>query len=139
MSVEENKAAYHHIIEEVWNKGNLSLIESHVHPDFFWSASGLEYRGAEGFGQMVTMMREAFPDLHVTIDDMVGEGDRLVVRVTVSGTMKGTFMGIPPTGKKVSQVGITIVRIAGGKIAETWALLDQLDLMQQLGVSPPGQ
>ena len=83
------------------------------------------------------MLLTAFPDLHLTIEDMFGEGDRVVGRYTYRGTHKGDFMGIPPTGKQVAVTGISIMRVANGKFLEEWI---NTDLMQQLGVvSVPGQ
>ncbi len=78
----------------------------------------------------------AFPDIHLTIDDMVAEGDKVAVRITMTGTHKGEFMGIPPTNKKVTIWAINIYRIAGGKIVEELGKADTLGLMQQLGVVP---
>jgi len=77
---------------------------------------------------------DAFPDMHVTIDDMVAEGDKVAARVTITGTHKGEFMGIPPTNKKWTISLITISRIAGGKIVEDHGQYDALGLMRQLGL-----
>jgi len=76
------------------------------------------------------------PDLNQTIEDIVAEGDKVVVRFTISGTHNGEFMGIAPTGKKFTQTSTSIFRIAGGKIAEVWWLADTLGLLQQLGAIP---
>jgi predicted ester cyclase len=85
------------------------------------------------------MLRSAFPDFKGTIDDIVAEGDKLVLRWTWSGTQKGEFMGVPPTGKSVSFGVIDIFRIAEGKVVEHWGLMDSMSLMQQLGAGPmPG-
>jgi steroid delta-isomerase-like uncharacterized protein len=78
----------------------------------------------------------AFPDAQVTIEDLIAEGDKVTLRATVRGTHRGQFMGIAPTGKHVTMTGITIFRVAGGKIAEAWQNLDTLGLMQQLGAIP---
>jgi predicted ester cyclase len=86
------------------------------------------------------MFLTAFPDLHFTVEDMIAEGDKVVARITMSGTQQGAFMGIPPTGKHVAFTAIDINRIAGGKSVEHWWEMDALGLMQQLGVVPaPGQ
>ncbi len=85
-------------------------------------------------------MRNAFPDIHVALDDELAVGDKAVVRFTISGTQQGEYLGIPATGKKVAFSGITIYRFAGGKIAEFWMQVDSMGMMQQLGVLPvPGQ
>jgi len=83
------------------------------------------------------MNHTAFPDFQVTVEDVVAEGDKVARRVTLSGTHKGEYMGIPPTGKQMTMGVITIERIEGGKIAEQWGEADMLGLMQQLGVMPP--
>jgi len=83
------------------------------------------------------MLHMAFPDVRLTIEDMVAEGDKVAVRWAWSGTHRGEYMGIAPTGKEVTYTGITIHRITGGKIVESWDEVDNLGLMQQLGVAPP--
>ena len=96
--------------------------------------------GREGVKQMTAMMRSAFPDFKATIDDMVAEGDKVVLRMTWKGTHKGEFMGVRPTGKSVSFGVIDIIRIAGGKFVEHWGQMDSMGMMQQLGAMPgPGQ
>ena len=79
----------------------------------------------------------AFPDMHVTIEDQIAEGDKVASRLTVSGTHKGDFMGMAPTGKQMMITGIDIVHIKDGKAVERWGNLDDLGLMQQLGAIPP--
>jgi len=138
VSVEENKTLIRRFIEEVWHKGNMIFVDKNFatnyidhHPAFV----GLPQR--EGFKQLVTMYRIAFPDLHFTFEDIVAEGDKVVVRWTARGTHKGPLRGIAPTGKQVTVTGITIFRIAGSKVAERWTNEDTLGMMQQLGVIPP--
>ena len=111
MSVEENKAKQRRVWEEVFNEGNLEIIPEFFAPSYsFHSPLGIEAKGPEGFEQMVTMMRTALPDMHVTIDDMFAEGDRVATRFTFTGTFTGELMGIPPTGKKGAVSGIVITR-----------------------------
>ena len=96
--------------------------------------------GIEGSKQFIGMYLTAFPDLQFKIEDMIVEGDRVVARLTTSGTHKGAFMGIPPTGKQTSVTAIDINRMAGGKSVEHWLEMDTMGLLQQLGVIPaPGQ
>ena len=83
------------------------------------------------------MMYDAFPDHHFTVEDMIVEGNKVVTRATARGTHKGDFMGIAPTGKQFTMMGIWIYYIADGKIIEDWEVLDQLGMMQQLGAIPP--
>ncbi len=139
MSVEENKAKQRRVWEEVLNKGNLEIIPEFFAPNYsFHSPLGLEAKGPDGFKQMVAMMRTALPDLHVTIDDMFAEGDRVATRFTLTGTFKGEMMGMPPTGKKATVAGIVITLWEGGKEVEAWESLDTLAFYQQLGINPPG-
>ena len=82
------------------------------------------------------MYRTAFPDMRITIEDQVAEGDKVVTRWTASGTHQGDLMGIDPTGRRATVTGITIDRISGGKVEETWTNFDAMGMMQQLGVIP---
>jgi len=142
MSTEQNKALFRRLMEEVFDRGNISLIDELFAPDFVEHEElppGIP-AGSEGVKQLSTMFRSAFPDFKATIDDMIAEGDKVVVRGTWSGTHKGEFMGIAPTGKRVSFGVIDMVRIAGGKFVEHWGQMDNMGLMQQLGLIPaPGE
>ncbi len=138
MSVEQNKAIARHFTEEVVNKGKLDAIHDLVATNYVWhdAPPGLP-SGTEGLKQFFAMHSAAFPDWHSTIDDLIAEGDKVTQRFTGRGTHKGEFMGIAPTGKQVTLTGILIYRIAGGKIVEEWLNVDELGMMQQLGVVPP--
>jgi steroid delta-isomerase-like uncharacterized protein len=129
-------------MEEVFNRGNISLVDELFAPDFVEHEElppGIP-PGREAVKQLPTMFRSAFPDFKVTIDDVIAEGDKVVVRSTWSGTHKGEFMGIPPTGKSVSFGVFDTIRIAGGKFVEHWGQMDTIGMMQQLGVIPaPGE
>lgn len=142
MSTEQNKAVVRQVVEEIFNRGNMSRADELLSPDFVEREElppGIP-RDREGVKQLTIMMRSAFPDFKATIDDIVAEGDKVVVRQTWSGTHKGEFMGIPPTGKSVSFGVIDIIRIAGGKFVEHWGVMDSMGMMQQLGAIPtPGQ
>ena len=131
MSTEQNKALFRRFMDEVFNRGNISLVDEVCAPDFVEREElppGIP-PGCEAIKQFSTVFRSAFPDLKVTIDDMIAEGDKVVVRGTWSGTHKGEFMGIPPTGKSVSFGVIDTVRIAGGKLVEHWGQMDNLRMM----------
>ena len=141
MSAEQNKALARQLVEEVLNKGNMSRADEIIAPNF------VEHEelppeippGREAPKLMFTMLRRAFPDFKATIDDMVAEGDKVVIRQTWTGTHKGEFMGIPPTGKSISINVIDIIRIAEGQFVEHWGVMDQMAMMQQLGAIPtPG-
>ncbi|MCB9076356.1 MAG: ester cyclase [Anaerolineaceae bacterium] len=90
--------------------------------------------GLAGTKQTLSMYHAVFSDLRVTAEDMIADGDKVVVRLTMTGTHTGEFMGLPPTGKPVTMSGIEMFRLAGGQIAERWAEFDMMSLMQQLGV-----
>jgi len=98
--------------------------------------SGEDTRGIKDYKQSISEFYSAVPDVHVTINDMVVEGDKVAVRFTLSGTHKGEFMGAAPTGKKVTIEEIGIIRIVGGKFVESWVRYDTLGLMQQLNLIP---
>ncbi len=137
MSAEGNKALIHEIIEEVWNKGDLEAVDRYFAPDYVdHSPLPGQAPGSEGYKQAVVAMREAFPDLRLTLEDILAEGDKVAFRYTMEGTHQGDFMGIPPTGKPFSVGGMIFARIAEGKAVERWANLDTLGLMQQLGAIP---
>jgi predicted ester cyclase len=94
----------------------------------------------EGFKQFISAFRSAIPDLRITQDDVIAEGDKVVTRYTAHGTHQGELQGIPPTGKPVTVTGIETMQVSGGKIVEGWVEFDQLGMLQQLGVIPaPGQ
>ena len=140
MGVEENKANQRRVFEEVINKGNLDIIPQLFAPSYtYQSPLGMEIKGAEGFKQAMTMMLTAFPDLHFTIDDIFGEGDRVATRGTMQGTFTGELMGIAPTGKKLKISDLLITRWADGKEVEGWGSMDTLSFYQQLGITPPSQ
>jgi steroid delta-isomerase-like uncharacterized protein len=140
VSTEENKAKQRRVWEEVFNKGNLEIIPEFFAPSYsFRSPLGLEAKGPDGFRQMVAMMRTALPDMHVTVDDLFGEGDKVACRATITGTFKGELMGIPPTGKKATIPVILITQWKDGKEVEAWESLDTLAFYQQLSITPPGE
>lgn len=141
MSAEQNKAILRRFVEEVINQGNLALVDELAAPDTIDHALPLGLPpGPEGYKLFLGAFRQAFPDLHYHIDDQIAEGDRVAQRSTGRGTMKGEFQGMPPTGKHATWSEIHIVRFANGKIAEHWSNVDQLGMLQQLGLAPmPGQ
>jgi steroid delta-isomerase-like uncharacterized protein len=137
MSVEENKTFIRRFYEEVFNKRNLAAIDDFIAPDHIDHTlpAGLPI-GPEGTKQAIAMTLSGFPDLHITIEDMIAEGDKVVIRFTTHGTQQGAFGSIPPTGKQVAVSTIEITRMAGGKIVEDWGLDDRLGVLQQLGLVP---
>jgi len=137
---ETNKALVRRAVEDVWNGGDFAAVDALVTRDVLIHASlpGNDIHGPEGIRQFYGALREAFPDIHFTIEDQVAEGDRVVTRWTARATHTGAFQGIPPTGRQVSLAGIDIDRIVSGKVVECWPVADELGLLQQLGaLSPP--
>ena len=137
-SEEENKAQYRRTFEEVFNQGNLAIVDDLVAPDFLNHEvpPGMNNRGPDSTRQIVKMLRSAFPDLHVTIEDLVADQDTVAGRVTMSGTHLGPFQGIPPTGRSFEQAQMHFVRFRDGKAIEHRAVRDDLGMMRQLGVIP---
>jgi len=137
MSAKENKALTRRFIEE-WNKGKTAAMAviDEMYATNFVSHGDKDIRGIKNIKQSTSEEFSAFPDQHFTIDDMVAEGDKVAMRITMTGTHKGEYMGAPPTNKKITIRAITIERFAGGKIVEEWGMYDTLSLMQQLGLAP---
>jgi steroid delta-isomerase-like uncharacterized protein len=90
--------------------------------------------GAEALKQVWAMLLRIYPDIHLTVEDLIAEGDKVVGRTTVTGTHRGEFMGLPPTGKSVTYNEIFIFRFVDGKVAETWGVVDVFAQMRQLGL-----
>lgn len=135
MSIKENKTIVRRWVEG-WNTASPTAIDELFITNFIDHTPSLgESSGLEGFKQRATMIRTAFPDLYFTVEDMIAEGDRVLVRWIVRGTHEGVFMGIPATGRQVTWEGINIFRITGEKIIERWTFQDQLSMLQQLGMS----
>ncbi len=141
MSVDQNKALVRQMVAAVFNQGSADRVDEFLAPDFVEHEElppGIP-AGREGVKLLSAMLHSAFPDFKATVDDLVAEGDKVVIRMTWSGTHQGEFMGIPPTGRSVSFGVIDIIRIADGKFVEHWGQMDSMGLMQQLGAVPgPG-
>jgi predicted ester cyclase len=133
MVVEENKANLYRTFEEVWNKGNWSVIPEVISPDYDHG----NYKGHGGYKQLVTMYRTAFPDIHITIDQVIGEGDWLAYRFTAQGTFKTRFADVEPTGKKAEWSQWAFTRYKDGKVVTNLPLANILDFYQQVGTAPP--
>jgi len=134
--IEQNKELLRKAVEEVWNKGNFDNMKEMVSDNFVIHFPREEIRGVENIKGFYTELRKAFPDISFTIVDQVAEENKVVTHWTATGTHKGEFKGIPPTGQKVKISAIDIDRISDGKFVECWSNMDELGLMQQLGVIP---
>ena len=139
MSTKDLKAIERRLANE-FNKGKaaaLAAIEELTPTNsVYHTATGMDIRGLKDIKQFFSEMFDAFPDFHMTIDDLVAEGEKVVIRYTMTATHKREFMGIPATNKKVTGWVIQIDRFAGGKYVEAWERMDTLGFMQQLGVIP---
>jgi len=136
MSTEDNKALVRRVIDII-NQKNLDAAHEVIGSDYVYKAPGSPaMRGPEGFKELIGGYVSAFPDLHMTILDLVAEGDRVVARWTATGTQRGELMGVAPTGKQATVVGIIMSRCADGKIVEEHEVFDTLGLLQQLGALP---
>ncbi len=138
--IEENKRIFNRYLEEFWNKGDLTVADETLAPDVRFHdliALGLP-PGPGGVKQNYLAFRKGFPDLQMTVEDMVTEGDRIAIRWTAHGVHKGDFQGIPATYRSGTITGMSFVRMVDGKIVEGWQDLDALGLLQQLGMFPSG-
>jgi len=136
---EANKTLVRRWFEEVWNQGREETI------DELFAANGVGYglgdtdvplRGPAGFKPFVRNLRGALPDIHMTIEDLIAESDKVTVRLDVQGTHKGGQLGVAATGRQIRIAGVVIVRIANGQIVEGWNSWDQLGLLRQIGALP---
>ena len=137
MSV-ENKAIARRLLEEAFNSGNLDVVDELLAPEFvnYDAALPEPTTGIDAAKASIGGYRAAFPDLRITLEQQVAEGELVATRWTARGTHQGELFGIAPTGKQATVTGITIDRIVGGRIVESWTNWDTLGLMQQLGVVP---
>jgi steroid delta-isomerase-like uncharacterized protein len=142
-SAEENKAVVLRQEEEIFTRGNLDAADEIYAPGYVGHdpSNPEDVWGPEAAKQAAADYRRAFPDLRVTVEDLIAEGDKVVARLRFRGTHLGELEGIAPTGRRVDCTGIVVSRMEGGKIAEDWANFDDLGLMRQLGAIPlpPGQ
>jgi len=135
---EANKALMRRFIEEVWNKGNLDVADEVFHPEATSPSAPALPPGGAGVKVIAGMFRSAFPDYHMEITHIVAEEDRVAARFWQSGTHQGDLMGIAPTGKKAAWTEIGVLRVADGKVVESWYDVDMLGMMGQLGVGGSG-
>ena len=137
-SAQENKAVSRRVAEEIFNGGNLDLADELYAPDYVLHDPALpeDLHGPESLKQYAAMNLGAFPDVRVTVEDQIAEGDLVVSRWTAQELARVRAGGIPPTGRRIEISGITINRFSGGRIAEDWYQSDDLGMMRQLGVIP---
>ena len=137
---EENKALARDSWERIVNQRDLDAIEETYAPDFVWHEPDQDIRGYEQGRQFASTFFDAFPDINITVEDAIAEGDQVATRYTIRGTHRGETEEFgSPTERQMELEGITIHRIEGGKIAEEWERYDNLSVMQQLGLVPEQQ
>jgi steroid delta-isomerase-like uncharacterized protein len=133
MSVEERKAIVRWGLEELWNEGNLDVIDEALAADaIVHDVLSGDVHGPEGLRRLMAAWRAAFPDLQIEIHDQIGQGDLVVTRYTASGTHQGVLGPRAPTGRRVAAAGVSIARFADGKIVEVWETWDALAVVREL-------
>ena len=138
MSTEHIKSIAIRLADELFNKGNLGIVDEFIAVDAIDhnEPAGTDCR--QHFKQVATLLRSAFPDLHFAFEDTVAEGDKVATRVTMSGTHQGpgAFFGVPPSGRRFEIQQMRLLRIEHGQLKDSWAVIDMLGWMHQLGVMP---
>jgi steroid delta-isomerase-like uncharacterized protein len=131
--IEAQKALVRRYYDELWNRWDFSLAEQLIAESISFRGSlGVSVRGRYEFKEYMRTVQRAFPDFHNKIEELIAEGDKVVARLTYTGTHQGALFGVKPTGKKTTYAGIAIFRISQGWVAEGWVLGDTRALMQQL-------
>ena len=136
MSLAENKALVRRYYEEMWDRWDFALADELLTEGLTFRGSlGVTVRGRVGFTEYMEAVRRAFPDFHNRVEELVAEGDKVVARLTYTGTHRGELFGIRPTGRSVTYAGVAIFRITEGRISEGWVLGDIRGLIEQLGAA----
>jgi predicted ester cyclase len=136
MSQEQMKEAFQTVIEAAYGAGKVDVLDDLFAPDFVEHQADITPSTLEGVKRSIAYLRNAFPDMHHTIEEMHTDGDWLWARLSARGTQRGTFAGVPPTGQ---QIAITIMdecRFKDGKIVEHWGVADRLAALAQIGALP---
>lgn len=136
---EQNKALVRRFYEEFVNKKDDKALEQLIAPNYIERTPNPGFpSGREGLKQQVAAFRKAFPDIKLTVEEMLAEGDTVMARVKASGTHTGSLMGEAPTRKKFTSAGIDCFHVKGGRVTEVWHHGDEAAVMEQLGIRPPG-
>jgi steroid delta-isomerase-like uncharacterized protein len=138
MTTTDNKRIVEEFISDLFTKGDLTAVDRYLDPNFINHDPPLpgSAAGGEGMRQAAEVFRQAFPDWRSDVQQMIAEGDLVAEHFVAHGTHRGSVMGEPPTGQHVVLRGINIFRMAGDKIIERWGRLDDLGMLQQLGLVP---
>jgi steroid delta-isomerase-like uncharacterized protein len=136
MSTEDNKAIALRAWEVLFNQRNLDALSEFYATDAVWHQPDRDLQGLEEVKQWLARPFKAFPDLNVSVEDVIAEGEKVVIRYTSRGTHQGETEGLgPPTGRRIELEGLAMQRFEGGKIVEFWDRFDTLSLLQQLGLA----
>lgn len=135
---EKNKAIARRFLEELWNESNFAVADELLARDYDGHSSTV-IRGPDGAIAFIPRLRAALPDFRFRILDQIAEGDKVVTRWKLAGTHEGPFQGVPPSGRRVEMTGITIFRLANGKLIEGWTNEDVWGMLRQLGAIPAPQ
>jgi steroid delta-isomerase-like uncharacterized protein len=136
MSEEQNKRVFEKLVEEAYSKGNVDVLNEIFAPNFTEHQAGIVPPTAEGVKRSIAAIRGAFPDMKLTVEEMVASGDKVWARLTGRGMHRGPFVGIPPTGKSIVITVMDECRFENGQIVEHWGVADQLAVMAQIGALP---
>lgn len=138
MPTDRTESIIGRIFGEAFNQGNLAVVDELLSSDHFTHTPfGGAPHGSRGLKWLIAVFRTAFPDLHCAVEDEIREGDKFAAHWRMRGTHKGLFLGNPPTGRPVEVQGIIFARTEDGQIIEDWTLVDQMGILQQLGIVPP--
>ncbi len=136
--IKRTDSLIHRIFEKAFKQSNLAVVDELLSSDHFaYNAFGEAPNGPQGLKWLIAMFRTAFPDLRCTVEDEISAGNQFAVHWTLRGTHKGSFLGNPPTGRSVLVHGIIFARAENGRMVEDWTLIDQMGVLQQLGLVPP--
>ena len=138
MSTLQGQSIVRRVLDEAFNRGNLAIVDELVAPNSIshhlsWGTPA----NRTGLKQLIAMFRTAFPDLHCTIEDEIIQGDKTAAHWTMCGTHKGQFLGNPPTSKSIVVQGMIYAHIENDQVIENYILIDQMGILQQLGLVPP--
>ena len=140
MSTDQNKTVYRRFLEQGFNQGRLDVVDEVLSPSYVnRDAPPGSPSGPEGVKQIINTFRAAFPDLQITIEELVAEGDKVCARSTMRGTHRGVLFGLAPTGKAVAMAGLTMVTVVDGRLVESYVRNDVAGLMSQLGAGAPAR
>ena len=139
---DQNEKLAHRFHMDIFQEGKMDVADEILSPNFVNHFPGNPpemQRGPDGMKRLAVALRTAFPDMQIIHDDVITQGDKVIIRWSMTGTQDGELFGVPPTGKSVSITGIDIFRVDAGKIVELWQNWDQMGMMQQLGVIPAAE